>query len=636
MRRRNNKIKQAAGRRNGFKGRALLLVLALAGAGCNNLLAQTTPCTDPDNMVGSTGCVSFTYRGQTVNYATVRAADGQIWLQQNLGSENTATAAADSTAYGDLFQWGRWDDGHQLKNSTVNAVTASPNDPTGLGTGNEFFYTGSPAWWNTNATTDTWTAATPAEATATNGCDPCKALGPYWRLPAPEEWQAVVTGESITNVLTAFQSNLKLVTAGSRTSSGGFNFVGVRGYYWSNTPSSTGAKNLYYSNAIVNPTAGNLRASGVSVRCVKILPPQPTGMLIHTENDVYVEILTDDGTLLIQAEILPAGANPEISWSIVNGTGTATISEDGLVTALTNGNVWAKATSVANPAVLDSIEILLANQISLVAAVEVTTENNVAPTIAVNAGTLQLVAEILPANANQTVSWSIVHGTGMATISTGGLVTAQTNGSVWAKAVSAENVTIVDSLEITITNQLVPATDLNIATANNLPAVITVNAGTLQLAATIVPANANQNVSWNIINGTGTASISAGGLVTAQTNGSIWAKAVSAANAAIVDSLQILISGQASAGIENLNDQLHIRMYPNPVADLLRLTTAENHPELLLTVTDLVGRILLTRMLQANALQTVVEINTSGWAPGSYHISLEGLAFSNVQHLIKN
>ena len=105
--------------------------------------AATTPVcnnTEPGTNPGDIGCVTFNYRGQPVSYTTVRGADGKIWLQQNLGSTKIATSLTDSEAYGDLFQWGRWDDGHQLRNSSLSSSAPSPNNPSGLNGGNAAFY----------------------------------------------------------------------------------------------------------------------------------------------------------------------------------------------------------------------------------------------------------------------------------------------------------------------------------------------------------------------------------------------------------------------------------------------------------------------------------------------------------------
>jgi hypothetical protein len=81
-----------------------------------------------------------------------------------------------------------------------------------------------------------------------------------------------------------------------------------------------------------------------------------------------------------------------------------------------------------------------------------------ATTIDVNHGTLQMDTDILPVNADvQDVLWSVVDGTTTASIDQSGLLQATGttfgNGTVWAKAAAIDGSGVVDSLEITISNQ---------------------------------------------------------------------------------------------------------------------------------------------------------------------------------------
>jgi hypothetical protein len=84
---------------------------------------------------------------------------------------------------------------------------------------------------------------------------------------------------------------------------------------------------------------------------------------------------------------------------------------------------------------------------------KVSTQGGVPATITTAGGTLQMVATVYPASASQNVTWSVVAGTGAASISASGLLTAVANGNVWAKAVSVQDPTMMDSLEVTISNQ---------------------------------------------------------------------------------------------------------------------------------------------------------------------------------------
>jgi len=250
--------------------------------------AQDSTCTDPDYNRGDIGCVTFIYRGQSVTYSTVRAGDGNIWLQQNLGAVKVADSSADADAYGHLFQWGRWDDGHQLRTSNAQTVMPSVNNPSGLGSGTTDFYTASasPRWWQAGTNTDTWNAATPAEVSATNGCDPCKVLGGEWHVPTTAEWTAVVSSESINNPATAFASSLKLPASGVRQTSNAFDFVGLRGYFWSSDPSNTAGwgKYCYVGTSTVTPGSGSYRGQGAAIRCMKLASALPVTWKTFTAN----------------------------------------------------------------------------------------------------------------------------------------------------------------------------------------------------------------------------------------------------------------------------------------------------------------------------------------------------------------
>lgn len=412
------------------------------------------PCTgDPGPVTGSTGCVTFNYNGSNVTYTTVRGADGNIWLQQNLGSTQVATSATDTNAYGDTFQWGRWDDGHQKRNAATGP-TPAVNNPSGLGTGSNTFYTGSPSWWTGGALSDTWTAVNAGSSSSTNDCDPCKALGPDWHLPTQQEWAAAIDSENINSPAQAYNSHLKLITGGNRNSSGNFDFVGTRGYYWSSTSSSTGGKYLYYSAAITNPNAGGLRGQGMSIRCLKT-PPAPVtdSVRVSTLNNVPAAINTNGGSLQMTATVFPLSMNQNVTWSVIAGTGTATISAGGLVTAQSNGTVWAKATAVSDTTRTDSMQISISNQVIPIDSIRVRVQNNAAPLITTFQGSLQLIATVYPASANQDVSWSVLPLTGNATVNASGLVTAASNGTVRVRAVSVQDVTKKDSIQVTISNQ---------------------------------------------------------------------------------------------------------------------------------------------------------------------------------------
>ena len=256
-------------------------------------------------------------------------------------------------------------------------------------------------------------------------------------------------------------------------------------------------------------------------------------------------ITTDNGTLQLTATIAPTNAtNQTVTWSVVNGTGQATISTTGLVTAVSNGTVTARATANDGSGVVGTLAITISNQVILVTGITVTGAGG-SSLITTDNGTLQLTATIAPTNAtNQTVTWSVVNGTGQATISTTGLVTAVSNGTVTARATANDGSGVVGTLAITISNQVIPVTGITVTGAGG-SSLITTDNGTLQLTATISPTNAtNQTVTWSVVNGTGQATISTTGLVTAVSNGTVTARATANDGSGVVGTLAITISNQ--------------------------------------------------------------------------------------------
>jgi hypothetical protein len=230
------------------------------------------PTVDPGPEPGSTGVINFTYRGQPAAYTTVRADDGRIWLQQNLGSPQVAFHEADESSFGDYFQWGRWDDGHQVRTSPSITGGASLMNPSNIPSGNPNFINGSTAgttWWGTGGlVSDSWSGLT---ASAVNGIDPCAALGPGWRLPTAAEWETVSYLEDLFGTTAAFQSNLKLTSAGYRFSPGGFVFTnGDIGYYWTSAALDNSKARVFFFDNLYNAgVVSSSRDQGFNCRCIK-------------------------------------------------------------------------------------------------------------------------------------------------------------------------------------------------------------------------------------------------------------------------------------------------------------------------------------------------------------------------------
>ena len=241
---------------------------------------QTCTLTRTVDADGWTTCgddVTFTYNGGSVTYGTVSSSTGECWLDRNLGASQVATAYNDYLAYGDLFQWGRGDDGHQSitwTNSTTGSAdngTTTTNSATDTPGDALFILEGSsPYDWRSSANNSLWQGVS-----GTN--NPCPS---DWRLPTETELEAERnnggtgywgTGSAQNNRTGAFNSVLKLPSAGrnnGHTGSRVFAGVGTNGYYITSTIDGNAAKGLEF-NVSTAFTWWYYKTGGYSVRCIK-------------------------------------------------------------------------------------------------------------------------------------------------------------------------------------------------------------------------------------------------------------------------------------------------------------------------------------------------------------------------------
>ena len=288
-----------------------------------------------------------------------------------------------------------------------------------------------------------------------------------------------------------------------------------------------------------NPDLGAFEFSSGNVSIIQINKIDVTGA------GGITTIIRDKGTLQLFATIYPSNAtNKSVTWSVINGTGQATISTSGLVTAVSNGTVTARATARDGSGVSGSLVITISNQTVTVSGITVSAAGGTSSISTLN-GTLQLSASVLPANAtDKSVTWSVINGTGQATISPSGLVTAVSNGTVTARATARDGSGVSGSLVITISNQTVTVSGITVSAAGGTSSISTLN-GTLQLSASVLPANAtDKSVTWSVINGTGQATISPSGLVTAVSNGIVTARATARDGSGVYGSAVITIINQ--------------------------------------------------------------------------------------------
>ena len=174
-------------------------------------------------------------------------------MDRNLGASQAATSSTDANAYGDLYQWGRGNDGHQCRNSATTSTLSSSDQP-----GNSSFIL-SAGDWRSQQNNNLWQGV--------NGVNnPCPS---GYCLPTNAELDAERASWVQNNSAGAFASPLKLPVAGYRIgSAGSLYLVGSIGLYWSSTVNGINADYLYFDSSYAGMN-NSLRADGDSVRCIK-------------------------------------------------------------------------------------------------------------------------------------------------------------------------------------------------------------------------------------------------------------------------------------------------------------------------------------------------------------------------------
>lgn len=85
--------------------------------------ASVDDYTFPEGTIPCKSACETTEINEILNPITNR-----IWMDRNIGAARVAESTSDELAYGDLYQWGRFSDGHQCRNSSTTSLRS--NSPT--------------------------------------------------------------------------------------------------------------------------------------------------------------------------------------------------------------------------------------------------------------------------------------------------------------------------------------------------------------------------------------------------------------------------------------------------------------------------------------------------------------------------
>ena len=175
-------------------------------------------------------------------------------------------------------------------------------------------------------------------------------------------------------------------------------------------------------------------------------------------------------------------------------------------------------------------------------------------------------------------------------------------------------------LEISISNQqTVPVTAISISGAGGLTSITEEN-GTLQLTATITPSNAtNKTVTWLIVNGTGQATISPTGLVTAISEGDVTAIATANDGSGVTATFDILIEYTQYNDFNIIVRENYVEVYFD-----------EDHTGYRLSLYNLMGELKQQKIING----TTCQFDTGNLPRGIYIMSLSTSAIHNVKKFI--
>ena len=214
--------------------------------------------------------------------------NGVKWATRNVGAHGQFVANPED--FGGYYQWGRKGDGHEQPTSPNYPINDTHYE-NGVVSGSENFDTNDqivntyPAYgkfikqseypwdWRVPQNDALWNAGSEVSPVKSAN-DPCPC---GWRVPTLIELESLgsVTNEwSNLNGVDGYlfgdgEPKLFLPAAGYRDASNGSLYdTGTFGTYWSNTPDSTNACNLYFSSGGFHTNGSYHRADDFSVRCV--------------------------------------------------------------------------------------------------------------------------------------------------------------------------------------------------------------------------------------------------------------------------------------------------------------------------------------------------------------------------------
>ena len=245
-------------------------------------------------------------------------------------------------------------------------------------------------------------------------------------------------------------------------------------------------------------------------------------------------------TLALTAEILPEGADQSVTWES-SDPDVASVDENGTVTAISEGTATITATSDTDDSLSDSCVITVnepEEPVVLPESIELDQTS-----VELEAGdTLVLTAEILPEEADQSVTWES-SDPDVASVDENGTVTAISEGTATITATSDADESLSDSCVITVIGTENPGIlPESIALAGAAPSSLAIGEGT-RISATILPEEADQTVIWESSD-PNVATVDEDGVITAVGEGAVTIRGFSQVDPRLVVAVRISVTGR--------------------------------------------------------------------------------------------
>ncbi|MCR8642965.1 S-layer homology domain-containing protein [Paenibacillus sp. N1-5-1-14] len=237
--------------------------------------------------------------------------------------------------------------------------------------------------------------------------------------------------------------------------------AGTTGSYTTNLSGLT-AGTTYYVRAFATNSVGTSYGSEVNFKTLAIIPPIATVTSMSLDKHTGTMRVGDTFTVVATAtmsDTTTQDITSQITWA-ANDPSKVSI-HNGVITALQSGTVKVQAKYSGNPAIIDYVNLTITNPSSFIdnnyfndniTTIPVTSVSvNSSSNSVYKGSTLSLVASVLPNTAtNSHVVWTVNPGTGMATISSSGLLTGVANGTVTVVASSTDGTQVRGSKVITV------------------------------------------------------------------------------------------------------------------------------------------------------------------------------------------